>query len=131
MKQYPILSKNLLRKVKSLKKQNIILENLAIGDKQGYFDIYTPGNDSGQSSLERHSKGSWQNNDIQKVKCRMVTLDNYIQENNIVKLDFIKCDIEGAEFMALKGGSMSLLKFRPMLLLEINSDWTKAFNYCS
>ena len=59
----------------------------------------------------------------------MMTLDNYIQENNIVKLDFIKCDIEGAEFMALKGGSISLLKFRPMLLLEINSDWTKAFNY--
>ena len=119
----------LSRKVESLKIQNVILENLAVGDKQGNFNIYTPGNDSGQSSLMIQNRGSWKNSDIQKVTCSMVTLDKFIKKNNIERLDFIKCDIEGAELMALKGGSKSLIKFRPRVLLEINSDWTKAFDY--
>ncbi len=121
----------LSRNVESLKIHNVILENLAIGDKQGNFNIYTPGNDSGQSSLMIHNKGSWKNSDIQKVTCSMVTLDKYIKKNNIERLDFIKCDIEGAELLALKGMTQILNRHRPKLLLEVNDKWTKSFGYTS
>ena len=126
-KTFEDLSKN----VESLKTKNIILENLAVGDKQGNFNIYTPGNDSGQSSLKIQNIGSWKDCDIRKVTCSMVTLDKYIKKNDIERLDFMKCDIEGAELLALKGMTKILKKHRPKLLFEVNDKWTKSFGYTS
>jgi hypothetical protein len=43
------------------------------------------------------------------------TIDKFVQENNIEKINFIKMDIEGAEPRALKGAQLTLKKFRPKL----------------
>ena len=42
-------------------------------------------------------------------------MDDYVLENNVIKIDFIKIDIEGAELLALKGGLYSIKKFLPIL----------------
>ncbi len=48
-----------------------------------------------------------------------VTLDDYIQLNNINKLDFIKIDTDGHEFEIFKGGKESIKKLRPVIIFEI------------
>ncbi len=51
-----------------------------------------------------------------------IALDSYFEENKIKQVDFIKMDIEGGEFLALKGMQKLLQKFKPTLLVEILPD---------
>jgi FkbM family methyltransferase len=48
-----------------------------------------------------------------------ITVDDFVQSNNITKVDFIKMDIEGAEPYALKGAIETIKKFRPKLAIAI------------
>ena len=45
------------------------------------------------------------------------------------RLDFIKCDVEGAEFMVLKGGKQTISEKKPVLFLELLRKWSKEFGY--
>jgi FkbM family methyltransferase len=50
-------------------------------------------------------------------KIHITYLDNYVRENGISKVDFIKADIEGAERDMLKGAEWTLKNFAPRLAL--------------
>src|SRR5260370_37933500 len=45
------------------------------------------------------------------------TLDALLQESRIAPPDFIKMDIEGAEFLALRGASACFARYQPKLFL--------------
>ncbi|MBC7851742.1 MAG: FkbM family methyltransferase [Chitinophagaceae bacterium] len=48
-----------------------------------------------------------------------ISIDDYVIDNNIDKVDFIKMDIEGAEMSALRGAIKTIKKFRPKLAIAI------------
>jgi len=50
-----------------------------------------------------------------KEKIQTISLDEWVSENNISKIDFIKADIEGAERLMLKGAYNVLKNFAPKL----------------
>jgi FkbM family methyltransferase len=60
------------------------------------------------------------NNSSTAVIVSTLCLDDYIREQNISKVDFIKMDIEGSEASALLGMKLTLERDRPILLIEIN-----------
>ncbi len=45
------------------------------------------------------------------------TIDNYVCEHDVAPVDFIKMDIEGAEFNALRGAETTIRRFRPRLAI--------------
>ncbi|MCK5104321.1 MAG: FkbM family methyltransferase [Cyclobacteriaceae bacterium] len=47
------------------------------------------------------------------------TLDNFVKEQNIARLDFIKIDTDGHEFDVLLGAGKSIKKFKPQLIFEL------------
>lgn len=49
---------------------------------------------------------------------RETTLDEYVNNNGIDKIDFIKIDTEGYEYKIIKGGINSIKKFQPVMVLE-------------
>ncbi|MDR2496368.1 MAG: FkbM family methyltransferase [Tannerellaceae bacterium] len=53
----------------------------------------------------------------QKEKILITTLDKFVEENNIARIDFIKADIEGYERNMLKGASNVLKTFAPKLAI--------------
>jgi FkbM family methyltransferase len=53
------------------------------------------------------------------VKIATLSLDDFSQKNNLLRVDFIKMDIEGAELEALKGAENLIRKFRPKLAISI------------
>jgi len=56
-----------------------------------------------------------------------ITIDKIMHENNLKKLNFIKLDIEGAEYLAILGGLKSIKKFKPLIYFECNKlvDYTR------
>jgi FkbM family methyltransferase len=46
-----------------------------------------------------------------------ISIDDFIKEKNIKKLDFIKMDIEGSELKVLQGAKNSLIKYKPKLAI--------------
>lgn len=59
------------------------------------------------------------NGSEQKFTVNAISIDEYLEENNISNIDFIKMDIEGAEMKALKGAEKTLIKCRPQLAISI------------
>jgi FkbM family methyltransferase len=62
----------------------------------------------------------------QHVWCEVVALDEFLPP--IRELSFIKCDIEGAELFAFRGGQMTISHHHPTILCEINRDFLRGFN---
>lgn len=83
---------------------------------------------SSENNLGTFTASSLKNSDME-IKCKVVTLDSFVDENNIKRLDYIKMDIEGAELFALKGALSTVKKFRPTILMEINKVACERFNY--
>ncbi len=63
--------------------------------------------------------GSFISADKGKLKVPVVTLDTFVETENIKHVDFIKMDVEGAELSALKGAINTLIKFKPKLAISV------------
>lgn len=106
---------------------NVVVNNCALGNADGAVVLHLPGNDDGQASLRVHSGGSWLPSvSVIDHQCRMTTLDKYAE--NLTKIDFIKCDVEGAERLVLTGAVDSLRRHSPLLFVEIEPLWMSAFD---
>ena len=47
-----------------------------------------------------------------------IQLDQWVDESNIDKLDFIKIDVDGFEIDVLEGAKQTLNRFRPRIMME-------------
>jgi len=50
---------------------------------------------------------------------KTITIDSWVEQNNLPKVDFIKMDIEGAELKALQGAIKTIKKHKPTLAISI------------
>jgi FkbM family methyltransferase len=63
------------------------------------------------------------------IEVPMTTVDNFVTERSLGRVDFIKCDVEGAELLVFKGAQKALASFHPPILLEIEARHTERFGY--
>ena len=66
---------------------------------------------------------------VEKVICEVVRLDDFVTQNNITSVDFIKCDVEGSELFVFEGAKETLKQFQPIVLTEMLRKWAAKFNY--
>lgn len=86
-----------------------------------FYDIEASGASSIVDIRERNS--------TVKVCGEVRRMDDFIVEENINRLDFIKCDVEGAELFVFKGGIESIQKYKPIIFSEMLRKWSQKFNY--
>ncbi|HEY4797597.1 MAG TPA: FkbM family methyltransferase [Bacteroidia bacterium] len=103
---------------------NIFLNEFGMSDKEGAFDFYYDETSSGNASMENVADKK----NIQVLKCKVQTLDHFVSEKN-VPVNYIKCDIEGAELFAFKGGVNTIKKYHPIIFAEMLRKWSAKFNY--
>lgn len=53
-------------------------------------------------------------------------LDNIIPKN--ISIDFIKIDVEGAEYNVIKGAKNTILRNRPVIIFEFGKSSSKYYN---
>ena len=74
-----------------------IINKFGIGKENGLYKFYINSINSQSSFLNNHNIGEIVSEEMVEVK----RLDNYIEENEIAKIDLLKIDIEGKEHDAL------------------------------
>ena len=103
---------------------NIKTFNFGFSDTEGLTNFYFDPNISVNASMENVSS----NDKITNITCSVKKLDNFVKDQNI-KVDYIKCDVEGAELLVFKGGIEMISKDRPIIFAEMLRKWTAKFNY--
>ena len=88
--------------------------NLAVYSKSGMIGMSVSPTDtgSGEWSIARPLN-------VNSIQVQTISLDQFCQENHIVP-DFLKIDVEGAEYDVLLGGSATIGKRKPMMLIELH-----------
>jgi FkbM family methyltransferase len=84
---------------------NIAIQNLLLWNENTEVDFYEAGT-VGSSAV-------WKPEGEKLVKKQAVTIDQWVKENGIGKLDFIKMDIEGAEIEAMEGCKETIRTLKP------------------
>lgn len=84
--------------------ENVRLNHCALGDKPGKIRVHMPIDNTGHAHVL--------SDEGEEVACR--TLDSYLFEN----VDFIKIDTEGFESFILEGGKETILRNRPLIVVE-------------
>lgn len=110
---------------------NYALHQVACTDRPGNVTLYLPDEDSGQASLRSsHQAGSWSKvQTVHEHMARGVCIDDLLADTLAQGVDFIKCDVEGAELLALRGAKKAISMFQPLLFLELCGSWTTTFGY--
>lgn len=57
------------------------------------------------------------------------TLDAFVDEGRIARLDLVKIDVEGAELRVCEGGAQALARFRPVVVCEIEDRHTRKYGH--
>lgn len=59
------------------------------------------------------------------IQVPVSTIDIFVKENNLLKIDLIKIDVEGFEMNVLKGAATTLQALKPDLFIELNDGSLK------
>lgn len=115
--------------------KNVQLVEKAVSDNNGTATFYLE-NITGQSnSLVKdyrvtkkiHSK-TFVEMKKNEVQVETIRIDDFVQMNNITRIDFIKIDIEGAEYLAIKGMPNVLATLKPTMMIEVTENHEALFN---
>ena len=110
--------------------QNVQIEQKVIGTSDGVIDLFVcSANDGGHTIMEGLAKlKKWGHSVNNTIQVQSITLDTFCKD---IKVDFIKCDIEGGEYEIFYHGQEILTRDYPTIVLEthqvsdIKSDQVK------
>jgi FkbM family methyltransferase len=101
--------------------ENYLSQTIRLNKTDATICPYALGRKAGTCSFERAPKdnlGSGKVTGVEKENTfpvEIVTLDQFVEDNGIEKIDFIKADIEGAERDMLRGATRVLKEMAPKL----------------
>ncbi len=108
----------LLRNITLNEAQNIVPVKKALGDKEGVVNFYLYPN----SNRGRHTVLPLYNYKV--IQVPITTLDKFSASEGIERVKLIKIDVEGFEYMVLKG-ALKTLEVTDFVVLEVTPDYMK------
>ncbi|MEW6772890.1 MAG: FkbM family methyltransferase [Bacteroidota bacterium] len=108
-------------------RNKIICVNKGLGNKKVILPIYDEQNNINEGLFSIHQKNFIHSKKIQDIE--IDTLDNFVNENYLDRIDFIKIDVEGHELYVLQGGIDAIKKFHPKLMIEMSEKNFNAAGY--
>lgn len=94
--------------------EQAVVCNWAASDTVGPAFLYFHANEDGWGSLFPAPEL------INQVQVNTIRLDDWARQAGPPRLDFLKIDIEGSEYAALRGAQEVLRRFRPIVIAELN-----------
>ena len=97
----------------------VTVEPVACSDSEATLELFAaPRANTGESSLSL-TNASQLNQPVTSYHVRARPLDSIVGETGLARVDAVKIDVEGAEFLVLKGAQETLARFHPVVLVEI------------
>ena len=92
--------------------ENIIVNGFGLSDKKQALQL--------QESVDTATLQWWYESTkpLRQEQIQLVTLDSYVEEHGINRVDFIKVDIDGHEPQFVTGATTTLKQFQPTILIE-------------
>ena len=90
---------------------NVRVVKSALGNEKGKIKF------TATDYVDVGSKILDENSTEKSIKVDLTTIDDFVSEQNLSRVDFIKADIEGAERLMLAGAKNTLKTFKPRLAL--------------
>jgi len=102
--------KMLLENIRSNKYTNIITKQCAVSDTSGFLKLHISNDNAGDHRIAgAGAKGKFQ-------EVEVVTIDSYFK-GKIDRVDYVKLDIQGADFKAIKGME-NVIKNNPAIMIQ-------------
>lgn len=120
--------------------KSVIVEPYAVAAERGEAALTVVGAEAGEDALTVVGDGFQTMNSLRipavdhpvqqkQVMVQTITLDEYLSENEIDKVDLIKVDAEGGEIQIFCGAKMLLRQFRPLVICEVLDKVTRPWGY--
>lgn len=111
--------------------ENVTLSTSGLSDEPGVARIYQAAErfDDGTTHLGLATLYPTERRGQVVQEIELTTLDAFVKDAGLERVDLIKIDIEGAELSALKGADEVLTRFRPHIILELNQGTCKSAGY--
>jgi FkbM family methyltransferase len=90
---------------------NIVLEKIALSDVSGKRSAYF------RSSYTLDNRSAPDSEVLEDIN--FLTLDEYVDRNQLNRIDFIKLDVDGYEYKVIRGGLNTIAKFKPVIIMEL------------
>lgn len=95
--------------------------DLALSNTSGEALIYDT-NDEHTYSVTVNKNCNTSNASVIETKIQTITLDDFVKQKSLDRIDLMKIDVETHEAEVLEGFKNNLLKFKPTMLIEILND---------
>lgn len=105
--------------------QNITLYNMGFSDRNQEMTFYL----DPQTSVSASARNLSGNAKAEKIVAKAEKLDDFFGRAGLTRLDFIKCDVEGAELFVYLGGLETLKRHQPIIFTEMLRKWSAKFDY--
>lgn len=121
----PQIIRQLHKNIKINKFNNVLVRPIALQDKKNVnnitFHIRRAMDGDGKENRGLSSIVDIPIHEKLKKNVSASTIDKEVARLKIKRLDFIKIDVEGAEFKVLKGGARTITRFHPILQYEYSN----------
>ena len=104
---------------------NLHIYPYAVTNYNGHADLYIPDDSAGDvpttSSMIKGHRPSQKT-----INVPAITIDTFIAQNNIPKIDLLKIDTESTEPLVLEGALNTIQKYRPSIICEVLKNQTES-----
>ena len=124
----PLFFERLVSNVQLNSLNNIKCFKVGLADCAAEVPIYY----NASNSLNHEGLGSLYPIDVNDKETELITLltlDEVVSKESVSRVDFIKVDVEGSEWSVLKGAQQVLQKFKPALMVELNTETSSKAGY--
>lgn len=111
------------------KYRNVVLHPYGLSETAGRTSLQVPVRRTGKVGPSLAHLGPEAQRDFIAVAVQLETLDRFAAASQIDRLDFIKCDVEGAELLVFRGGIDTLRSLHPVVYCEVSAAYTERLGY--
>lgn len=100
---------------------NVVLENYAVSDSSGFDTLYIPIIDNiqidTQASIDLDNRKMYYSEFV-KQEIKKITIDKFVQEKSVLRMDYMKIDTEGNDERVIKGALGTIAEYSPVIFCE-------------